>query len=242
MKELQAAQWTEVRSDTRQAGAVLRYHTWPTVKKQTIADHSWNVWRIVFAIWRTGHCSVEGIPQSVTEYIMLHDCGELRTGDAPYPIKRDNPELKQIMDRLEDEALTEQGIHLAELSTEWKWRVKVAHTIEMMEFGIDELMLGSRYAAPVILRMTTWLREQLADANVPPNVWSDEVSAVLNYVDARLDRAARLDGHCRAALELLRDPPAIVSRPTQTGPGTPEDGGQHARYVPTAGEAAGLGG
>lgn len=194
-------QWGEVRDDTRKAGDVIRYHTWPTITHQSIAHHSWNVWRIVHMIWVVA-LRME-IPAAVVEYIMLHDCGEIRTGDAPYPVKRDNPTLKEVMDILENEALAEQGIHLEHPNDLWAWRIKLAHSIEMLEFGVDEMLLGSRYAAPVMLRMLVWIRQQLE--NPPASVWKTECFAVQNYIDARLARAARIDGFQRGALELLRD-------------------------------------
>lgn len=222
--EKQAAQWTEVRSDTRQAGNVMRYHTWPTIRQQTIADHSWNVWRIINAIWGISYGT--DIPHHVTEHIMLHDCGELRTGDAPYPIKRDNPELKRVMDRLEDESLAEQGIFLSKITEQWKWRIKVGHTIEMMEFGLEELLLGSAHAGPVVLRMRVWLDEQMASP--PAGVTPLEVIHVSKYVEARMQRTASSVRHMNDAIALtMRSTPRrSVSEPAPR-PGTPDDGGHH---------------
>lgn len=216
-------QWSAVRSDTRMAGEVIRYHTWPTLRKQTIANHSWNVLRIVLTVWK--HWV---IAPGVVEYITLHDVGEIRTGDAPYPIKRDNPQLKSIMDKLEDESLMEQGIKLQSIDDMWKWRIKVAHTIEMMEFGLDELLLGSSYAGPVVTRMKIWLNEQLDQR--PPGVTTAEVDRVVEYTDERLKRTASVLGyHGEAVSHVHRGfrrplPPVAPLRP-----GTPEDGGQHAQ-------------
>ncbi len=228
-----AAALTAVRSDTRMAGRVVRYHTWPFITRQDVSQHSWQVWRIVRAIWGNR------IPWDVTEQIMLHDCGELRTGDAPYPIKRDNPELKKVMDRLEETALAEQGVWLTSLDSLWKWRIKVAHTIEMMETGMDELAAGSAFGSTVVMQMAEWLPQQLAA--FPGGYPDADVAAVNAYV---ADRARRfVDLHkCRSdALAHLHTkavtPPADRGEPQV--PGTPADGGHHSRQPGSedAGEA-----
>lgn len=217
-----------VRTDTRAAGEILRYHTWPSLRKQTIANHSWNVWRIMYQIW-TVKLKME-IPAAVTEHVMLHDVGELRTGDAPYPIKKDNPELKAVMDRLENESLAEQGITLKETGAIWKWRIKVAHAIEMMEFGIDEMNLGNRYGAPVVQRMNAMLSGLINEMH--PQHMQDEFDAIHQYVRVRFLRCGAVNTEYTAALFSMSAGPLIPrSGSAKPGeplrPGTPEDGGHH---------------
>ncbi len=136
-----------VRTDTRRAGAVRRYHTWPTIQTQTVAEASWNVTRILLQIW-------PGATPEAMAHALLNDCGEIRTGDLPFPIKRDNPELKEIISELETASFKEQGIReLAEphnMAVLWQHRVKVCDMIEMWEFGLDEMSLGNLYAQPIV--------------------------------------------------------------------------------------------
>lgn len=163
-----------VRSDQRMAGQVKRYHTWPTITTQNIAEHSWDVMRIIYAIWDP--IGITPIPGDVQRHVHAHDCGELRCGDSPYPIKRNNPDLKEIMDRLEGQSLKDQGVYVPLIPDEWKVRVKIAHTIEMMEFALHELLLGNQYGSYVATRMQVFLREQLAAApreTVPVRMYLD---------------------------------------------------------------------
>lgn len=133
-----------VNQSPRFASMVMRYHTWPTIQQQTNADHSFNVLRI--------YCEIYGPPEpEVTLRIVQHDLGEIVTGDAPFPIKRDNPVLKAEHDRLEDQALEEMGfMEEPDLDEEQARRVKVCDLLEMHEFGRVEVAMGNLLAYPII--------------------------------------------------------------------------------------------
>lgn len=215
------------RSDTRQAGGVVRYHTWPLNTRQDVSQHSWQVARIVMTIW--GKYDGDEIPYAVLKSIQFHDCGELRTGDAPYPIKRDNPVLQNEMNRIEHNALEEQEIFLTKLDAKWTWRVKVAHTIEMMELGLDEMVHGSAYGSTIVMQMVLWLERQLTDCNYPIDVIA--VRAYLRDKCSRLQALLQNNSHTLSWIHVTADAPPARR---QTGgeaplvPCTPADGGHHA--------------
>jgi 5'-deoxynucleotidase YfbR-like HD superfamily hydrolase len=140
----------QVRDDARLAGRVIRYHTWPHIRQTCVAEHSWQLLRILLKIWPS-------VPAHVLAYVVRHDVGELTTGDAPYPVKVDNPVLGDEMRRVEAEALELQiaGGFLAdtpELSPDEKWAVKLAEFIEMWEWALEELLLGNQFARLVAQR------------------------------------------------------------------------------------------
>lgn len=131
----------------RFAGAIKRYHTWPTLQAQTNADHCYHVLRIYSMIF--------GLPSpEVTGYIIWHDAGEIKTGDLPHPIKANNPALKEVADRLEAEAVKDMGGPSLELSDDLKVKVKMADCIEMLEFSMVELGLGNSWAQPISQNMS----------------------------------------------------------------------------------------
>lgn len=135
-----------VRTDPRRAGAVQRYHTWPTIQQQTVAEASWNVARILMMIWPDAS-------SRALAHALMNDCGEIRSGDLPWPIKKDNPALRAEVVRIERESFQEQGI--ASLATSdgldpiWRHRVKICDVLEMWEFGLEEMTLGNRYCDPI---------------------------------------------------------------------------------------------
>lgn len=161
-----------VRNDGRLAGRVLRYHTWPHIRPQTIAEHSWQFCRILSVIWPQ-------VPAHVLLYIIRHDCPEIKTGDAPYPVKKDNPVLAGEMDRIEQESLEELvlGGFLADspdLTESERWVTKLAEFIEMWEWALEERLLGNQFARLVEERCLRAIWDRLDSRTLPPT--SNEVN------------------------------------------------------------------
>ncbi len=132
-----------VRLDTRLAGQVRRYHTWPILGEQTIGEHCWQLMRIYL-------CVVDRIDSRMVYHIMLHDIGEHSTGDIPYPVKRDNPILKEQIDFLERKSQAAQveywnSFRQVFLSDEDKALFKQIELVEMAEFGLDQMNLGNHH-------------------------------------------------------------------------------------------------
>lgn len=151
-----------VRDDIRLAGRVLRYHTWPHVRQQSVAEHTWQVLRILYAIWPE-------VPSHVVRYVMGHDVGELTVGDPPYPIKANNPVLKTEMDRIEGEAQDELFENwmlgdVPELTETERWAFKLAEFIEMWEWGWEEELLGNRFARKVRERCEAVVIQRMNEA------------------------------------------------------------------------------
>lgn len=139
----------EVINDPRLAGKTIRYHTWPYLRPQTVGEHSWQIARILLTI----------APEQprLLQHAIVHDMGEIAVGDIPYPVKRNNPDLAAVMNRLEDEALqklenTFNTSYRVELSQEEKWIVKLAELIEMFEHGREEQILGNGFMEKVAER------------------------------------------------------------------------------------------
>lgn len=145
--------------DPRRAGQVTRYHTWPRVREQSVGEHSWQVLRVLLAIWPDA-------PRHVMVHAVTHDVGETGPGDAPYPSKANSPVLKAEHDRIERE------VHLA-MSTKWSLPppsdltvierdvFKMAEYIEMWEWGLGELELGNASAALVASRCSALITSQM---------------------------------------------------------------------------------
>lgn len=129
----------------RFSGGVKRYHTWPTIQTQTVAEHTWNVLRIYYELF--GPPSPE-----VTVYTLFHDAPELYTGDPPFPIKRDNPDLKAGYDRLDAEFMRNHRIPEIPVTDEDKIRIKVCDLLEMWEFGLVDMKMGNTLATLILTR------------------------------------------------------------------------------------------
>lgn len=133
---------------------MLRYHTWPVIRQQSIGEHTWQCLRLYREVWGP-------LPTAVADYLLYHDAGELVVGDPPFPLKAQNPELKEIYDGLEKKALAGMGGALPPLYPEEKLRVKFVDLLEMFEFGLTEMEMGNRLAEPIVVGTKDALCHQL---------------------------------------------------------------------------------
>lgn len=154
-----ARQTDYVTDNLQQAGNVLRYSSWPTIQQQTVGNHCWQVYRI--------YCDIFGMPRAdVAYYIMHHDSAELITGDPPFPVKRDNPDLKAAFQRVEVEANERLGVKMPCLTVQELDQVKVCDLLEMTVFGMSEREMGNLLAIPIINR-TSEAALKLAEQKLP---------------------------------------------------------------------------
>jgi 5'-deoxynucleotidase YfbR-like HD superfamily hydrolase len=133
-----------VRLDIRLSGQIQRYHTWPTIGKQTIAEHCWQILRIYCTV-------VDNIDPHMVMHAMFHDIGETFTGDLPYPVKSENHDLKKQLDYLEEKSRLSQleywnAFRQTFLSEQDKVLFKQIELVEMAEFGMDQMCLGNNHA------------------------------------------------------------------------------------------------
>jgi hypothetical protein len=169
-----------IHSDSRLAGEVQRYHTWPTLRNQTVAEHTWQMMRI----W---HHLFGAMPPEVSTAILWHDAGELRTGDVPYMAKKDAPTLKVALDRLEEKALVEMGAPAYRtIDREQRIKIKLCDLIEMNEFGIYELARGNMFAEPIAKVTHDAIKCKLMELSDP-----DDRAAVNKFM-ARVYQNARI--------------------------------------------------
>ena len=109
---------------TIEAGRVKRYHAVPTVELQTIGLHSYGV--AVLCLYLTDGT----ISTALLTAALLHDAPEIVTGDIPFTVKRDAPEIKKALAPIEDWAHRNVVMHKPELSPEEEAILKLADTIE----------------------------------------------------------------------------------------------------------------
>lgn len=138
-----------VRDDPRLAGEVIRYHTWPHIRQQSVGEHSWQVSRIIMTIAPQIYWAV------LLPYAVKHDMAEIVTGDLPYPIKANNSVLSSEMDKIEVDAINVMDYKwnspsLFKLTPQEKWVFKLAEFIEMWEWGLEESLRGNQFARKVI--------------------------------------------------------------------------------------------
>lgn len=148
--------------DPRLAGEVVRWHTLPMSRRDTVAEHSWNVARIVLAIH----------PSASRELIieaLMHDIGEVMTGDMPHLTKLQYPELRAGLMHCETIAREEMvqswnvPAHRS-ISAHEHWVLGIADKLEMWEMGAEEVIRGSCLTGQEIMRATEkWIERAVSE-------------------------------------------------------------------------------
>lgn len=125
------------------AGRVVRWHTWPMIRKPTVAEHQNRVCTLYVELF--------GMPRAeVLYYCSAHDMGEQTAGDAPYGAKRLVPELGHGVNEAEKIGYQRLGIVLPALTAEEFRRFKICDLLEMYETALVEMRMGNRYAEPPV--------------------------------------------------------------------------------------------
>lgn len=132
----------EIMGDVYLAGRVLRYHTWPVLTRETVAEHS----HAMAMIW----LELFGVPRAeVFVYILQHDLPELHTGDQPYPVKQRYPDVASALRPAENAAKHRLGLCPVALTNVELACVKICDLLQMYRFGRHERLLGNAYAGCV---------------------------------------------------------------------------------------------
>jgi 5'-deoxynucleotidase YfbR-like HD superfamily hydrolase len=131
------------------AGHVKRWHTWPTLRVQTVAAHSHAAAMLLWQVY----------PEASKEMIvamLAHDLPEISTGDVPAHVKWSNPEISKVLDAMEQSWLDDAGLNYALKPLEVNI-LKFCDSFELMLWSIEELKMGNRYMERVIKAITARL-------------------------------------------------------------------------------------
>ncbi len=161
----------------RIAGEVKRYHTKRTIGVQSVGEHSWNVALLVFALVKTPSLDL-------IKAALLHDVAEVSVGDIPAPVKRSSPEMKEQVNKLEDDFLRRIGIDYPELSIGEENILKVADTLELVLYCQEQMHMGNAALNPVYQTGLTYLYGYLDKS---PQVVSQKVQEILSDVTLNIN-------------------------------------------------------
>lgn len=135
--------------DPMQMHGIIRYANRIRIKDEDLAQHSYSVAYYCFDI-----AAEFGIPDDIRNEAIamsiIHDIGECFTSDLPHNVKYENPELKQLCDKLERKYV-EQLPHIKNLwnklenngDTIQKLMVKLGDSLSVRAYADRELSLGN---------------------------------------------------------------------------------------------------
>lgn len=137
----------QMMASRRLAGEVIRFHCWPTIRKQTVAEHSWQVMRVYTEIF--------GVPPvEVWEWILWHDVLEFALGDPPWPTKIKFPQLGSAYADAETTVSREIGLSWPVITETQRKTIKLCDNLECWEFGKQEVSMGNKLAMPILMGMS----------------------------------------------------------------------------------------
>jgi HD domain len=168
--------------DPRVAGQVTRYHSWPRLREQSVAEHTWQVMRILMTVWPDAPCKI-------IKHAMFHDVGEMY-GDIQWPWKLRVPELGVGAKKAEAEVhsfMTELwDLPPPVTLSQYEHDVfKICENLEMWEWALFELNLGNKFAVVVAKRMMAAVSNGLSVIDKPQNGYPDLRPAITRYIQKR---------------------------------------------------------
>jgi 5'-deoxynucleotidase YfbR-like HD superfamily hydrolase len=133
------------------ASTVKRYHAWPTIRIETIAEHSHGVAMIYLRMFDPVDSGLSSdVALRAVRWILENDLAELWSGDAPFPVKVRFPSMKAAHKEVERDANVALGVRQPVLPEFVVRRIKACDMLQMYLFGLHELRMGNQYARPII--------------------------------------------------------------------------------------------
>jgi len=127
----------------RSAARVGRFHTVPTIRAQSVGEHTFGVLAILFEIG-------QGDPDFNIDVIyaaLQHDTPEAITGDVPAPAKWLYPAVEvglRAAERYVKDSFELRGVAMSPRQTQM---IKFADALELTIYSIEELDMGNRHMA-----------------------------------------------------------------------------------------------
>lgn len=133
----------------REGGQVKRAHTMDYTGPYNVGMHSYNALSLLLLLY-------PGEPRlPLVKAILWHDLPERWTGDIPSPAKWCSPELKQLLDQLENRILEKLGLSTLfkdTTSEEHDW-LNAVDLLELFMWGKDQEAIGNRTVIYLISRV-----------------------------------------------------------------------------------------
>lgn len=169
--------------DPRAALEITRYHTWRTLRDQSVGEHSCQIMRIMLCVWPT-------VPRKLLEYAVFHDIDEA-AGDIPYPFKSRYPALRTayneaataVRTRMMNDYAVPRQPNLTVIEEQF---FKLCEYIEMWEYGISEVNMGNMYAVVIAencMKMVPRLCEAMPE---------DVAKSVMEYIQRRMKQESTI--------------------------------------------------
>lgn len=153
------------------AGETRRFHTWPVLRSQNVADHSWHVAMLGHLLYGQEEPGMRAVFMWA---LMTHDMAECQMGDIPSPAKRRMDTLLELEDKsktfrqqwgeAEQEVMSKYAFDFEKfLDEEELRRFKLVDAMEGAMYCVTERMMGNKRIAEPFKNFCKYINEKLVD-------------------------------------------------------------------------------
>lgn len=140
----------------RSAARVARTHTVPSLRQQSVGEHTFGVLAILFEIaQRDKEFDVDLILKT-----LRHDVPETITGDVPAPAKWLYPELEIGLRIAETDIGNSFQLHTRALTPRQVQMIKFSDLLDLVIYSIEEFDMGNRHMAVMAFNALNAIRER----------------------------------------------------------------------------------
>jgi 5'-deoxynucleotidase YfbR-like HD superfamily hydrolase len=151
----------------RNAGETRRFHTWPVLRQQNVAEHSWHVTMLLWFIFGT---SEPGLAVPMIMAAMCHDMAEWQVGDLPSPAKRRMQtqgfaDFREKWGEMEEAILSEQGLDWDYLLDEkQRAMLRLVDNMDGALYCVRERAMGNKLIEPCYTNFISYVEEILQES------------------------------------------------------------------------------
>lgn len=174
----------------RQAGTVSRFHTKPLLFNQDISQHSFNCTFIAMELCN----NVEDVDSNkIIKYVLCHDLAEVFSGDASGEAKKYHPELKEVLDKIEqqwfNEHLPDYLKDVFDLNPQEKLIAKCADILEGLQTALIDVRLGNTLLESAVRDLYHTLIDKVVDIEVQGyDNLEENLAKILCWIDREYDK------------------------------------------------------
>lgn len=173
----------------RNAGETRRFHTFPVIREQNIAEHSWHVTMLLHVIYGQDE---PGLRSIVLMAALCHDAAEHIVGDIPAPAKRNMAErltptggvtFKEAWDAMEEEILSTVALDWDKFLTDEERRMlKFCDALDGALYCVRERSMGNQLIVQCFNNFRNYIWQLLVHVESDRTAISDKEWYFFNYV------------------------------------------------------------
>ena len=126
-------------------------------------------------------------PGRVLAAALVHDLSEIATGDVPAPVKRNNPELKSVLNKISTDWEIEHGIRF-DLDRHESYLLLWCDRMDFALYALEEVCMGNRLFLPYLNRIVFWLSKMEYPCILSPSRVLPAAVELLGAVAARTEQ------------------------------------------------------